>query len=481
MSSLKAQTIKGSKWNFLERISVQGMQFVLGIILARFLLPSDFGSVGVLAIFFAVSQAFIDGGFSSALIQKKNAAEKDYCTVFYFNIVASLIFYAILFVAAPYVALFFRIEILSDVLRVQSITLIVNAMMSVPVAILNINLDFKSLAKRNICATSLSGLCGILLAYLGYGIWALVFQQVVASVINFIFILIVCRWRPKLQFSVQSFKSLGAFGSRLLFSSLLHTLYTNMTSIAIGKFYSAKDLGYYSRGVQFAHAPNSAINGVLQTVSYPIFSKIQDDKNRLISAYRKYIRISSLVIFPISGLLCALAKPIIILFLTDRWIESVPYLHIFAFSCMFMHLNTINLSLLKVTGRSDLYLKLEIIKKSIAITLLFLAIPFGVIAICFSELVYTQIAVYLNTYYTGKLFHLGYIQQVKDILPYFCCVVLTCGPVYFFTFLDLPNVLIIFLGIVFAMAVYYLLLRKNEDMKEVVLIVKKQIMGDAVK
>lgn len=475
MSSVKQQTITSAKWNFIDRIISQGVNFLLGIIIARFLTPSDYGAIGVLAIFLAVSQTFIDSGFSSALIRKKNPTEDDFSTTFYFNFAISLVVYALLFFAAPWVADFFKIPILQPVLRVQAITLIINAVMAVQVAMLNIRLDFKSLAKRNVCASVFSGACGVMLAYLGYGIWALVFQQMVAAVVNLIFICAICRWIPKAEFSVKSFKELGSFGSRLLASSLLHTLYSNLTTFAVGKFYSAKDLGFYSRGVQFAQVPNTAINGVLGTVTYPILAKIQDDEERLIYVYQKYIRITSLCIFIFSGILCALARPIVLLTLTDKWAGAVVFLHAFAFSCAFDHLSTINLNLLKVKGRSDLYFRLEVIKKIIGVAILFIAIPFGVLAICLSKLVYNQIAVFINTYYTGKLFHLGYLQQMKDIFPYLICCIFACLPAYVITCLNLPYIASIVLGASIALLLYWFMLRNNKDMQELTELIKQKI------
>lgn len=468
MTSIKQQTINSAKWNFIDRVAGQGIQFLLGIVIARFLLPSDYGAIGMLAFFFAISQAFIDSGFSSALIRKKNPTEEDFSTTFYFNFAISIVVYIILFLIAPWVAVFFKIPILCSVMRVQSITLIINAIMAVQVAMLNIRLDFKSLAKRNIAATLISGICGVVLAYLGYGIWALVFQQIVASVINLIFICSVCKWYPKTKFNKKAFKELGAFGSRLLASGLLNTIYTHLTTLAIGKFYTAKDLGFYSRGSDFARVPNYAINGVLGTVTYPILAQIQDNEERLISVYRKYIRITSLCIFIFSGLLCALAKPIILLTLTDKWAEAIIFLHAFAFSCAFDHFSTINLNLLKVKGRSDLYLRLEIIKKIIAVAILFAAIPLGVLAICLSKLLNNQIAVFINTYYTGKLFHLGYVQQMKDVLPFLICCIFACLPAYAITLTDLPHILSIILGSSVSLLLYWFLLRNNPDMQEVI-------------
>jgi len=474
MPSIKQQTIKSAKWNFIDRIATQGIQFLLGIVMARFLAPSDYGAIGMLAIFFAVSQTFIDSGFSAALIRKKEPTEDDFSTTFYFNFAVSLIVYAILFFIAPLVAEFFKMPILCPVLRVQAVTLVINAVMAVQVAMLNIKLDFKSLAKRNITASFISGTCGVVLAYFDYGIWALVFQQIIAAIFNLFFICAVCRWMPKAKFNISSFKELGAFGSRLLASGLLHTVYYNLTTFAIGKFYSAKDLGFYTRGIQFAHVPNYAINGVLGTVTYPILAKLQDDEDRLIFVYRKYIRITSLCIFIFSGLICALAKPIILFTLTEKWSPAIIFLHAFAFSAMFEHISTINLNLLKVKGRSDLFLKLEIIKKIIGLVILFAAIPFGVLVICLSKLFYCQIAIVINTYYTGKLFHLGYLQQMKDVFPYLICCVFACLPAFAITFAGLPDIVTIVLGVSVSLFLYWFLLRNNPDMIELVELFKEK-------
>jgi len=478
MASIKQQTINSSKWNFIERVSTQGIQFFLGIIMARLLVPADFGIIGILAIFFTISQTIIDSGFNAALIRKKDVSEKDLSTVFFFNISVSVIAYATLFFTAPWIADFFGIPIIKNVLRVQSVILIINAIVAVQVAILNIKLDFRSLAKRNVAATLISGCSGVSLAYLGFGVWALVYQQIIAAVVNLIIICFICRWYPKTWISKSSFKSLGSFGSKLLISSLIHTFYVNLTTFVIGKFYSAKDLGFYTRGLHFAELPNNTINGVLGTVTYPILSRIQDDNDNLIRVYRRYIKISSLVIFISAGLICALAKPIILLCLSDKWAESIIFLHIFAFSGMFDHLSTINLNLLKVKGRSDLFLKLEIIKKSISIAMLVAAIPHGVLAICISRLLYNQIAVFINTYYTGKLFKLGYIQQIKDFSPYLLCSFVGCIPAYLITLLDYPHIVTILLGATIAFSIYWFLLRKDQEMQEVVRIVVKMLRGN---
>lgn len=466
MESVKSQTIRSIKWNGIEKFGGQGIQFLVTLIIARMLSPSDYGLIGLLTIFITISQAFIDSGFNTALLRTKSPKEEDFCTVFYFNILIACITYTILFVTAPAISSFFNQSILIDILRVYSITLIINSFMAVQVARLQIRLDFKTLAKLRISAIFISGFVGIAMAYWGCGVWALVGQNLTSSIISVTFISFSCRWYPKYGFSIDSFRRLGAFGSRILVAGLLDSIYRNLTKFAIGKFYTSADLGNYERGAQFAELPNKSINNVLSTVTFPILAKIQDDEQRLIHVYRKYIQISSMLIFIISGLLCALAKPIILFTLTEKWESAIIFLHLFAFSCMFDHLSSINLNLLKVKGRSDLFLRLEIIKKSISLSILLCAIPFGVIFICISSLIYNQIAVFFNTYYTGKLFNYGYIAQIKDFFPYFIKTLISCLPAYLLTFTTLHHLVVIVLGSCISISIYILILQKDENMKE---------------
>lgn len=466
-NSIKEQTLSSAKWNGIERLSVLGIQFVIQLILARLLSPTDYGIIGMLTIFIQVSQTFIDSGFQTALIRKTDVNEKDFSTAFYFNLFVACFFYAVLFIGAPAIASFFKQPLLSPVLRVYAISLVINSLMAVQVAKLQIKLDFKSLAKRNVCATLLSGLVGITLAYLGAGVWALVGQNISAALINLIFICYICRWYPKEHFSKLSFGYLWSFGSRILGAGLLDTIYKNATTFAIGKFYSAQDLGLYTRGSQFAHLPTQTVNGVLNTVTFPILSKIQDDEERLIGVYKKYIKTASLTIFFMCGVLAALGKPLVLLLLTEKWSGAIIFLQLFALGSMFDHLNGINLSLLKVKGRSDLCLKLEVIKKTISLSILIAAIPLGVLAICISKLIYNQIAVLINTYYTGKLFNYGYVQQWKDFLPYLLKTILSCLPAYGLTFVGLPHIVTIIIGTCISMVLYFLFLKKDDCFIEV--------------
>lgn len=475
MSSVKEDTIKSVKWTAIEKISVQGIQFLLGLIMARLLTPEDYGTVGMLAIFIAVSQTFIDSGFSSALIRKNDRTEEDFCTVFYFNIVIAIGCYALLFIASPWIADFFHIPILSPILRVQSVALVLNSLMGVQVAKLTIDLNFKALAKRTVYASLISGVIGVILAYVGWGVWALVAQTIVSSLINFVFIWIYCKWYPRLGFSKKSFHELWNFGSKLLASGLLHTVYSNLTPLIIGRYFSSKDLGVYSRGTHLAQYPAQMTNDVLGKVTFPILAKIQDDDEHLIRVYRKYICVSSMAIFFGCVLMAAIAKPLVLFLLTEKWESCIIYLQIFCFSIMFDHICKINLNLLEVKGRSDLFFKLEVIKKAISIAILFASIPFGVIGICVSKVIYTQIAVFINTYYTGKLFHLGYVAQLKDFSGFLVIAIIACLPSYLLSFVSMPYLLNLVLGSVVAVILYWFLLRKNKYMVEVLVMLKDKI------
>lgn len=468
MGSVKEETLKGTKWSLVERFSVQGIYFVLGLIMARLLSPSDYGTVGMLAIFYAISGTFIDSGFGTALVRKIDRKEEDFSTVFYTNLAVSVVCYIILFIGAPWVGDFFEMPILCPILRVQSVNLILGALMGVQVAKLTIDINFKALAQRATLAAFVSGLVGIILAYSGFGVWALVIQSIISSLVNLVFLCYYCRWYPKAGFSRKSFKELFGFGSKLLASGLLNTIYSHLTTLIIGKYFSAKDLGYYSRGTNLATFPVSNINGVLSRVTFPILSKLQNDDTRLIGVYRKYICVTSLAIFFGCTLMAAIGDPLIRFLLTDKWAEAIIYLQLFSFSIMFDHVCSINLNLLQVKGRSDLFLRLEIIKKTISTIILFASIPFGVIGICVSKIIYTQIAVFINTYYTGKLFHLGYVTQLKDFSVFLLYSIVACVPAYVMSLLRLPYLLTLIFGPMVAVALYWLLLRRNPYMLELI-------------
>ncbi len=463
MATVKQETISGVKWSAIENFSVQGLQFILGIIMARILSPEDYGIVGMIGIFLAVSQTFINCGFTAALIRKIDRTQEDYSTVFFFNVFAALFFYCILFSIAPYISNFFKTPILTDIIRVISINLVIDSLSAVHRTQLTIRIDFKSQAIISLITCLSTGSLGIYLAYSGLGVWALVFQSVTAAIVNALLTWWFSNWKPSLIFSKQSFDNLFSFGSKLLGANLLHTFYANITTLIIGKFFSASELGYYTRGNNFASLPSANLIGILQRVTFPILSKIQNDEEHLIVVYRKYIQITSLPIFFLMIMLAAISKPLILVLITEEWANTTIYLQVLCFAMMFDHITTINMNLLQVKGRSDYVLKTEIIKKAISFIMIFAAIPFGVLAICISRVIYTQIAIFLSTYYTGKVYGLSYNDQFRDFFPYFCKSMFAAFPAFLICCYNLNPYISLFCGIVINSLLYFILIRRDEQ------------------
>jgi len=404
-------------WSSVERFSTQGISFLFTIFLARMLSPSDYGAVAMLSIFMAVSQVFIDSGFASALIRKKDCSESDYSTVLYFNISVSVGLYVILFISAPLVAEFYKTKVLTVLLRAMGTTLIFNALCIVQQAILTAKIDFKTQTKVSILAVTISGIAGLSTAYLGYGIWALVVQAVSLSAFRAIFLWLFTKWRPVKHFSGKSFNSLFSYGSKLLISGLLDTTYSNMYPLVIGKYYTSNQLGSYSRALSLCQFPSSSITGIIQRVFFPVFSSIQNEDERLKSAYIKCLKLSAFLIFPLMLLVSALSKPLILCVLTKKWLPAVPFMEIICFDLMWYPIHAINLNLLEVKGRSDYFLKLEVIKKVIGISILILTLPHGVKAMCWGMVASSLLCLIVNTHYTNKIIHIGFLSQMRFLLP----------------------------------------------------------------
>lgn len=415
--SLKQKTFKGVIWSAVERFSTQGVQFLFGILLARLLTPNDYGMIAMLTIFMAVSQTFIDSGFGNALIRKPDRNENDKATVFFFNIFMAAACYGVIFLAAPYIAKFYNMPQLADILRILAINLVIQAFGSIQRLNLTIDLNFKVLAKVSLSGAIVGGTAGLVCAYNGMGVWSLVVQQLTTTSFRVILFWTLVHWRPKSFINKTSFKNMFGFGSKLLASGLLNTLYDNVYDLIIGKVFAAATLGNYSRASHFANFPSSNINGIFQRVTFPVLSKIQDDHEKLRNAYLKFLNMATLVIFPLMTGLAALSKPFILLVLTDKWFDVILILQIICFAQMWYPVHSINLNMLQVLGRSDLFLKLEIIKKIVGITILCVALPYGIIALCFSQWVSAAISLVINTYYSGKLLNAGLLTQLKMYIP----------------------------------------------------------------
>ncbi len=455
--SLKSQTIKGVGWSALERFSAQGVSFIVQIILARLLTPEDYGIIGMIAIFMQISQVLVDSGFANALIKKQNCNEKDYSTVFFFNLGISVAIYLLLFASAHFVADFYDEGSLTLVMQILTLTIVFNALSIVPRTILVKDVNFRIQTIISISSAVISGIIGIYMAYCNYGVWSLVTQQIANSILQILLFFYYTRWYPKLEFDRQSFKELFGFGSKLLIASIVNTIYRNIYSIVIGKKYSAIDLGYFTRAEQFAMFPSHNIGNIITRVAFPIFSKIQENNDALLVGYRKIIRISSFVIFPCMTLFIALSNPLIIFFLTEKWSTMTIILQILCIDWMLDHLSLLNLNILYVKGRSDLVLRLEIVKKTLALLILFASIPFGLVMMCWGRVLYSVIATFLNMYYTNELIGLTIREQLKDIIPYlFGAGVMGCLA-YFASEMFSNSLLSIIVGSLTAVLVYILI------------------------
>lgn len=404
-------------WSTLERFSVQGIQFIVMIVMARLLTPADYGLVGMITIFIAISQSLVDSGFSTALIRKQDRSQLDNSTVFYFNIGVGLFLYLILFLCAPVIADFYDEPVLTPITRVISLSVFINSLVVVQRALLTVDIDFKTQAKASLSGAVVSGIVGIWMAYSGYGVWALVVQQLLNLTINMALLWVLSRWRPSLCYSWQSFRELFGFGSKLALSSIIDTVYRNIYLIVIGKVFKAADLGYYTRAHQFSEFPSSNITSIIQRVTFPILCTLQDDDARLRDVYRRFLRLSAFIIFPMMVGLAAVAHPLVILLLKEQWAFAATLLSIICFAMMWYPIHAINLNLLQVKGRSDLFLRLEVYKKLIGVGILCVTLPLGLIPLCFGQIVSSFASLIINTYYTGKLINMGFFMQMRDLLP----------------------------------------------------------------
>ncbi|HEY5499821.1 MAG TPA: lipopolysaccharide biosynthesis protein [Bacteroidales bacterium] len=477
MDDLNQKTVKSVMWSAVERFGSQGIQFVMSIIIARLLLPEEYGLIAMLAFFMAIAQTFVDSGFGSALIQKNDRNEIDYSTAFYFNFVVAVLVYLMLFLAAPFIADFYKEEKLIDITRVVGISVILNSFGLVQRAKLSIALDFKKLALASTLAVFISGLLGIWMAYTGYGVWALVAQTVLNNLICNILLWTLSRWSPLWVFSKESFIALFSFGSKLLLSSLLHTVYTNLYTLVIGKFYSKQSLGSYYQASNLATFTSNNISAVIVRAIYPIQCSMQDDDEKLKYYFSKYLKLSCYVIFPISVGLCALAEPLVKVVLNVQWIPAIPYIQILCIAYMWNPVMMMNSSILNVKGRSDYFLRAEVIKKIMAIIILVTTIPFGIKIMCWGLLLYSFTDMIIITIYTKKLMGLRLLNQFKDILPIILLTATMGLLAYGSTFLFINQVLKLLIG-TFVGLVYFLTVSKIAKFEEFTFLlnlVKKQL------
>ncbi|MBQ9207649.1 MAG: lipopolysaccharide biosynthesis protein [Treponema sp.] len=443
----KNTVISSLIWKFLERGGVQGVQFVLSIILARLVSPSDYGIIALLLVFIQIANVFIQNGFNTALIQKKESDDIDFSSVFYFSLLFAAFFYIVLFFVAPVISRFYNQSILTPLLRVLSVTLFFGAINSVQVAYVSKMMQFKRFFFSSMGAVIVSGFVGIILAYNGLGVWALVLQQLTSIFITCAILWITVSWRPKLIFSFVRLKSLFGFGWKLLCSGLLDTVFRNIYNLIIGRIYSSEQLGVFNRGQQFPQVIATNLDGSIQSVMLPTLSSHNDNLEEVKRITRRSISTSAYVLMPCMFGLAAIAEPLVKLLLTEKWLPCVPFLQLACLSYALYPLHTANLTGINALGRSDIFLKLEIIKKILVVISLFVTIPFGIYAMAIGQVVLGFISTFINSYPNKKLMNYSYLEQIKDLLPAFLLSVFMSAVVWSLHFVAMPLILLLILQI----------------------------------
>ncbi|MDV5236018.1 lipopolysaccharide biosynthesis protein [Providencia rettgeri] len=457
------KTVSAFKWSAIERIATQSIQLVIILILGRLLGPEAFGLVAMLAIFISICNAFVDSGFSSALIRKVDRNEEDYSTTFYFNILVSLLCYCIIYITSPFISSFYETPELSKILRILALSIIINSFFIIQRAKLTIKMDMKTQAKVSLISVIISSIVSLSFAYYKLGVWSLVAQTLSFSLSNAIFFNLLSPWRPTSKFSVASFKELFGFGNKILLSTLLTVIYDNMYGIIIGKMFNANQLGYFTQANKLAFLPSTTLTGIIQKVTYPMMSNIQNDSNVLNNTYILTLRLSATIIFPILTILAISSKPIIIIALGLNWINAADYMFLLCLAYMLYPIHAINLNLLQVKGRSDLFLRLEVIKKILTTVILIITIPFGIKAICIGILFQSYISLIINTYYTERLLSLNIQKQISTIIPIWL-ITLFCGVVswYISSLIKLDIYKIISIGVSY-LSLYFVLIKTFEN------------------
>jgi teichuronic acid exporter len=418
ISSIESRAIRGAFWSAVERLGPQLIQFIVSIVLARLLMPEQFGLIGMLSIFMALGYTMMNSGFGSALVQKQDATEVHYNSVFYLNIFLSLLVVGALCIAAPWIAKFYGEPMLSSLTQVLSLNFILNALGLIQSTLLFKRLDFKTLSKASLLANFGSGVVGIGMALAGYGIWSLVAQNVSATLLNTILLWIFNSWRPKRIFSLLALSRLFAFGSRLLASGILDALFNNLYSVVIGKLFLPAELGYYTRAYTVQQLPAETVGRIAGRVTFPLFAEIQDDVARVKNGCRKVLRAISLVHFPLMIGLLVCAKPLVLTLFTDKWSPAVPYLQLLCIVGLFSPLLMANQNVILAKGHSDLYFWLELTRKVLIVILIAFTWRWGIEAIIEGQIVVSILAYILNSYYSGKIVGYGFKSQTRDLLPY---------------------------------------------------------------
>lgn len=454
-ADLRGKTITAVIWSFVERFGYLSIQFVCNILLARMLSPHDFGVIGIILVFISISMVLIDSGLGSALIQKQNTTAKDYSTIFYVNIFLGIIVYSLIFAFSGLIASFYEQPLLEDLLKVLGVVLVIDSFSIIQNNILMKNLLFKKIAKVKIIAAFLSSSIAIILAYKGFGVWALVAQYLLNSIIRLFLLTIVTKWKPLFEFSKESFYNLFGFGSKLLLASLLSELYQNFQQMYIGKFFSIKDLGFFTQARQLEQIPVTTLGVVVNQVTYPVFSLLQSSKDELVKGLQKSLKSLVYINFPVMILLSVIGKPLFIILFTDKWLNSVIYFQLLClgFGLLLIIHNT-NLNVLKALGYSNYVLNLEVVKKIMGVILILLGAKYGIIGMIVGLSINSVLEFFLNGYFVGKVTGYGIKRQLIDILPIFILSLLVGFAVYSFTFLITNYWLLLIVDILAYISIY---------------------------
>ena len=466
--SLRNKTIKGVGWSAADAFLGQGITFLVGIVLARLLSPEEYGLIGVCLIFTTVLNGIVDSGFSNAIIRKKDPTNEDYNTMFITNMVISIVLYALLYISAPFISSFFNME-LTSLVRVIGLVLIINALSLTQQTNLTKKIDFKTKTKASITSGILSGVIGIAIVYMGFGVWALVAQLLSKQIVYTICLWLLNRWWPNFQFSKSSFKYMWGFGWKLLVSGLLDRIWAQMYQVVVGKFYSPATLGQYTRGREYANIFSANITSIVQRVTYPVLAEVQDEKERMLAAYRNVIKITMFVTCICMISLGAVAEPLIYCLIGEKWHQAATFLPLICISLSLYPLHAINLNMLQVQGRSDIFLCLEIIKKIIAIGPLCIGIFFDIYWMLVGSLVTGIICFFLNSYYTGKKLGYSSWKQLKDVAPSYGVALVIALAVYFLKYLPFTHWIILPMQIIIGMIVFFVVCEttKLSEYKEI--------------
>lgn len=441
-------------WRFAERCGAQAVTLIVSIVLARILTPEDFGIVSLVMVFTTIMQVFVDSGLGTALIQKKDADDLDFSSVFYFNFAVCIVLYALMFAAAPLIAGFYSDISLTPIIRVISLTIVISGVKGIQQSYVSRNMLFKRFFFATLGGTVISAFLGIGMAYAGFGVWSIVVQQLSNNAIDTLILWITVKWRPKKMFSWYRLKKLLSYGWKLLISSLLDTVYNNLRNLIIGKIYASADLAYYNQGDKFPKVIVTNINASIDSVLLPSMAGEQDNRGRVKNMTRRAIKTSTYIMAPLMMGLLFCAEPVVKLLLTDKWLPCVPYLRIFCFTYMFWPIHTANLNAIKAMGRSDLFLKLEIEKKAIGLLLLLLTMKVSVMAMAYSLIISSISSQIINSKPNWKLLDYSYFEQLRDILPSLTIALFMGVVVYFIGFLQLPTIIVLFIQVVMGASIY---------------------------